>query len=182
VDQYVDVARVAGADADAADFGLEPTAEATSSVQAKLASSQPYVVCNAGAGWASKRWPPAHFGRLAEGLETRGLRPVFIGAKADSNVFDEVRATTSAGTTSLVGQTSIAELIALIAGAKAHVGGDTGSSHIAAALGVPAVGLYSTTSPSRTCPYGQIDRCLYDSDGLDRIPPERVLDEVLGAI
>ena len=52
-----------------------------------------------------------------------------------------------------------AEVALKLGRAAAHVGGDTGSTHIAAALDKPAVGLYSITRPQRSCPYGQIDRC-----------------------
>jgi ADP-heptose:LPS heptosyltransferase len=66
-------------------------------------------------------------------------------------------------------------LVALVALAKAHVGGDTGSSHLAAALGIPAIGLYAITRPKRSCPYGQIERCLYEPSGLAGISTASVL-------
>jgi len=62
--------------------------------------------------------------------------------------------------------------------AVAHVGGDTGSTHIAAALGIPAVGLYSITRPVRSCPYGQIERCLYEPRGLKYILPDQVFPQL----
>jgi ADP-heptose:LPS heptosyltransferase len=78
----------------------------------------------------------------------------------------------------LAGRTTIGDLIGLLSLSAVHVGGDTGSTHLAAALGVPAVGLYSMTSPKRSCPYGQISRCLYEPAGLDRIPVPAVLHQV----
>ena len=83
---------------------------------------------------------------------------------------------------SLVGKTSLGQLVGLIQLGAAHLGGDTGSSHIAAALGKPAVGLYSATRPERTCPYGQIARCHYDPTGLAAISPEAVATTLLEAI
>ncbi len=80
------------------------------------------------------------------------------------------------------GTTTVGELMALLSLAQAHLGGDTGSTHIAAALGVPCVGLYSITNPRRSCPYGQIENCLYDPGSLKNITPETVeerLEEVL---
>ena len=64
----------------------------------------------------------------------------------------------------------------------AHVGGDTGSTHLAAAMGVPAIGLYSLTSPKRSCPYGKFSRCLYEPRGLDQIRVEDVLCKVKEAL
>jgi heptosyltransferase-1 len=82
----------------------------------------------------------------------------------------------------LTGQTNIGELVSLIGLSAAHVGGDTGSTHIAAALGRPAVGLYSITRPARSCPYGQVERCQYDPQGLANIVPEQVHRAVMEAI
>jgi heptosyltransferase-1 len=45
---------------------------------------------------------------------------------------------------------SLAELAAVLAGASAAVGVDTGLTHLAAALGIPAVGIYGPTDPKAT--------------------------------
>lgn len=187
VDQYVDVARAAGAEAHVADFGLVPDPEATSSVQAKLKAAgvaERFVVINPGAAWVTKRWPAASFGAVADGLARAGVQTVLVGAKAptDLEVAQSVIDACDAKPANLCGETNINELIALIALSGAHLGGDTGSTHLAAALGVPAVGLYSITRPQRSCPYGQIDRCHYDPDSLANISPEAVLGTLREAL
>ena len=101
---------------------------------------------------------------------------------SDKEAAGEVIASCTSKPVEMLGQTSVRELIALISMANAHVGGDTGSTHIAAALGVPAVGLYSITRPQRSCPYGQIERCHYDPSGLAAIQPEQVLEAVRAAV
>jgi ADP-heptose:LPS heptosyltransferase len=132
---------------------------------------------NPGAAWASKRWPTEHYAKLIHALP---IKVVLIGSKGETGARD-ILAECKTTPLDLSGQTTIAELIALISLASAHVGGDTGSSHIAAALGVPAIGLYSATRPERSCPYGQISRCHYDRQGLSRIKPEDVFTTVLEA-
>jgi lipopolysaccharide heptosyltransferase I len=183
VDQYVDVARAAIAALGFAlvdgptDFGLVPTEEDVESTRA-LTGAERYVVMNAGAGWATKRWPSAYFAQVIAGLE---LPTMLIGGKAEADraaadeVFlecDKIRATRP---TDLLGKTSVRQLVALVAGCSAHLGGDTGSSHLAAALGRPAIGLYSITRPERSCPYGQRDRCHYATTGLADVLPDPVL-------
>ena len=91
-------------------------------------------------------------------------------------------ASTNQKPVNLVGQTSMEELVALLSLAKGHIGGDTGSSHLAAGLGIPAIGLYSITKPVRSCPYGQIDRCHYDARGLAHIQPKEVFGTLMEAI
>lgn len=179
VDQYVDVARAAGGKAEAADFGLAPRTEDVESVRA-LAPPRPFVVLNAGAGWATKRWPAASFAEVIDGLAERGVVSVLIGAKgaADREAADAVIRAAQNRPTDLLGRTSVPELIALLSLAEAHVGGDTGSTHLMAALGRPAIGLYSITRPRRSCPYGQVGRCHYDPAGLANISPEAVLNSL----
>ena len=49
---------------------------------------------------------------------------------------------------------SITELIALLRRARLFIGGDTGPLHLAAALGVPVVGIFGPTNPARNGPFG----------------------------
>jgi heptosyltransferase I len=187
VDQYVDVVRAAGAQCDLGEFNLAPKPEDLATVKVKirgLDGKGRLVILNAGAGWPTKRWPAEHFSTLANELSQQGFATALIGgaAAADKVVADHVLSGCTHGILNLVGQTSVKELVALISLSAAHVGGDTGSTHIAAALGRPAIGLYSITNPKRSCPYGQIDRCLYDPSGLAAIQPRQVLETVLEAV
>lgn len=188
-DQLVDVARAAGGVADRADFGLASSSEALKAVSLQLVESGvdgAFVAVNAGGAWASKRWPAASFAAVCDRLAEHGFPAVLIGSKDPAEVANSealIAACRVAKPVSMVGSTSIKELIALIELSSAHLGGDTGSTHIAAALGKPAVGLYSVTKPERTGPYGQIARVARDPRGLAFIPPEaaaKVLLEALG--
>jgi len=85
--------------------------------------------------------------------------------------------------------TSLAELVALIAGAALQLGNDTGPRHIAVALGVPAVVLIGPTDPRHTahqlerqrvlredvaCSPCGLKTCPIDQRCMTRISPERV--------
>lgn len=189
VEQVADVARVAvGTDDSAIDFALRPQSADCVALRQRLADvgadPERFVVMNAGAGWATKRWPAASFAFVAREVAERGWSPVFVGGRAasDQAAFEEVRRAGADAALSLVGQTTVRELVALISMAGAHLGGDTGSSHITAAVGRPAIGLYSITNPIRSCPYGQLHRCHYDPVALDRIAPEDVLKTLFEAL
>ncbi|MBS1713815.1 MAG: glycosyltransferase family 9 protein [Armatimonadetes bacterium] len=177
VDQYVDVARAAGFDADRAVFSLEPKEEDVTTVKGRLEErgmdGRAFVLVNAGAAWATKRWDPEKFAALSDGLASTGVAVVFCGAKADASTVAEVRRFGAAGSLDMTGATNVRELVALVSLAAVHVGGDTGTTHIAAALGRPAVGLYTLTRPERSCPYGQIDGCY---------GPDATVKQVLAAV
>jgi len=183
VDQYVDVARFLGAEAHRAEFSLVPREEDVLAVRRKLKERSVVgriMVVNAGAGWATKRWPPAHFARVIDAVEALGVRAVLVGGPgaADRAAADEVKQACTSSPADLLGHTNVRELVALIRLASVHLGGDTGSTHIAAALDVPAVGLYSITNPRRSCPYGQVERCHYEPSGLANIQPDSVFDTI----
>ena len=114
-------------------------------------------------------------------LGEKGIQTVLIGGKAkgDIDAAQAVISNCTQPTINLLGKTNIKQLISLISLSNAHIGGDTGSTHIAAALGTPAVGLYSITKPIRSCPYGQIDKCHYSPISLAEIQPTDVYTTVL---
>jgi len=159
VDQYVDVAREVGGKMDRAEFMLTPKPEDIESIREKLAKSdvaKPFVAINAGAGWASKRWVPAYFAEVIDTLADRGYASVLIGGKASGDVFaaQEVISACKSVPAALLGNTTVRELVALVDLCAAHLGGDTGSTHLAAALGTPAIGIYSITKPFSMCCWG----------------------------
>jgi ADP-heptose:LPS heptosyltransferase len=53
--------------------------------------------------------------------------------------------------------TRIADLVALARGAALMVSGDTGPTHVAAAVGTPIVGIYGPTRPARNGPFSPDD-------------------------
>ncbi len=187
VDQYVDVAREVGGQMSYAEFDLQPKPEDVAAMRQLLCEKGVegrFVAINAGAGWPTKRWVPSSFGLVIDLLAEGGLTGVLIGGKGaeDLSVASEVASHCKTAPPILAGHTSVRELVALISLCSAHLGGDTGSAHIAAALSKPAVGLYSITKPQRSCPYGQIERCLYDPAGLDRIGPVDVYQRLAEAL
>jgi lipopolysaccharide heptosyltransferase I len=117
------------------------------------AAGGPYVLLNPGAAWPNKRWPAPRLGALAIGLrERRNLKSVVLWGPGEFDLAEDVVAT-AAGAAIITPETSVADLIALARGASAMVSGDTGPTHIAAAVGTPIVGIYGPTRPERNGPW-----------------------------
>jgi heptosyltransferase-2 len=53
---------------------------------------------------------------------------------------------------SLIGQTSMRDLAALFSACSVFIGNDSGSMHVAAAAGLPVVGIFGSTDPEGTAP------------------------------
>jgi heptosyltransferase I len=116
-----------------------------------------YALLNPGAAWPNKRWSPARFGAVAASLRERhGLMSVVLWGPGEEPLARDVAA--SAGGAAVVSpKTSIADVVALVRGAAVMVSGDTGPTHIAAAVGTPLVGLYGPTRAQRNGPWAPAD-------------------------
>lgn len=125
--------------------------------------AQRYVVMAPGAEFGpAKRWPAAHFAALAAQLDVPVL---LLGAGKEAALCDAIasqaNAVRSGACTSLAGKTTLADALALIAGARQMVSNDSGLMHVAAALGVPQVALFGSSSPEHTPPLNPLAQVLW---------------------
>jgi ADP-heptose:LPS heptosyltransferase len=111
-----------------------------------------YVCIHAGARMASRRWPAARFGQVADGLAARGWRVVLTGGPQERAIADEVLSHMAAPALDLTGRTTLGALALLISRAGLLVSNDTGVSHLAAASGTPSVVVSSGADPKRWAP------------------------------
>jgi len=116
-----------------------------------------YAILNPGAAWPNKRWPPSRLAALAIALrQQHGLRSVVIWGPGEQALADQTVAE-SRGAAIVSPPTTISDLVALARGARLMVSGDTGPTHIAAAVGTPIVGIYGPTRPERNGPWSDDD-------------------------
>jgi heptosyltransferase II len=104
---------------------------------------------------SSKLWPAAHVAGLARELACDGTTSVLLGPAACADVERDVAG--AVRVPSLVGRDSAALLPALLTEIDVLVGGDTGVTHLAAALGTPVVALFGPTDPRLTAPRGRVE-------------------------
>lgn len=107
------------------------------------------VVVHPGAGAGGRRWPPARFAEVAAAMSREGRRVVITGSAPERALAARVAALAGLPEGAvLAGRTGLAELAALVAGARLVISGDTGVAHLATALGVPSVVLCGPVSPA----------------------------------
>ncbi len=101
----------------------------------------------------AKRWPSAHFADLAQSLD---LPVVLLGSGKEQALCDEIASAANAkrpgACLNLAGKTSLELAFFVISAAKAMVSNDSGLMHVAAALGVPQVAIFGSSSPVHTPP------------------------------
>jgi heptosyltransferase-2 len=129
-------------------------------------AGRPLVVFAPGAEFGpAKRWPPRHFGALAQAILAQhgDAQIALLGSPKDRGTCDEVVAHAGAAAfavLNLAGQTQLDEAIALIARAAAVVANDSGLLHIASSLNRPVVALYGPTDPEYAPPFSDMARAL----------------------
>ena len=113
-----------------------------------------YVVVVPGAAFGpAKSWPAERYTALCRQL-ARETRVVLAGSAGDRAVCEEI-ARSVRDVRTLAGETPLGEFFALIEGARGLVANDSGAPHVAAALDVPVVVLFGSTSPAWTAPIGR---------------------------
>ena len=103
----------------------------------------------------AKRWLPERFGGLADRLIGALNADVLIFGSATERPLAEKIAGTMKHTPAIAaGETSLRQLLALMARCRLMVVNDSGPMHLAAALGVPLVAIFGSTDERATGPLG----------------------------
>jgi len=111
-----------------------------------------FACLHAGARDPKRRWPIDNFVQVAEALVARGLRVVLTGTSDEADQAAVLRSRLGDSCLDLTGKTSLGGLGALLKKARLLVANDTGISHLAAALQVPSIVIFSASDPRRWAP------------------------------
>ncbi|RPH95745.1 glycosyltransferase family 9 protein [candidate division KSB1 bacterium] len=115
----------------------------------------PFVVLQPGASCASRMWPKERFAELAARLAQRGVRSVVVGSVAEKHLAENIATLSNGSAVSLAGQTDVGDLAAILKTALKLISNDTGTIHITAAVGTPAIGIYLGPAAAKdTAPFG----------------------------
>jgi heptosyltransferase II len=102
---------------------------------------------------AAKCWPAERFASLADRLISEcGADVILFGTPSEKEVAARIRSAMKCNPISLVGQTSTRDLAALFSACSIFIGNDSGAMHVAAAAGLPVIGIFGPTDPEGTAP------------------------------
>jgi heptosyltransferase II len=110
-------------------------------------------ICPGAAFGPAKRWWPERFALLADRLMALGgLRVAFFGSPEEVPLAQLISSLMTHEAVSLTGRDALASFIALAARCAVMITNDSGSMHIATAVGTPVVAVFGPTDPRRTAP------------------------------
>jgi ADP-heptose:LPS heptosyltransferase len=111
------------------------------------------VIVHPGASAQARRWPVGRFATVARALAAAGHSVVITGSATErARCLAVARSADLAEECVLAGQLDLAELAALVAGARLLISGDTGIAHLGSAYATPSVILFGPTTPERWGP------------------------------
>jgi len=107
----------------------------------------------------AKRWPAAHYAKVAETKISEGWQVWIFGSASDrpggDSICEQLPENLREFTVNLAGSTTLAQAIDLLSCTSAVVSNDSGLMHVAAALNRPLVAVYGSTSPQFTPPLAE---------------------------
>lgn len=117
-----------------------------------LDARRPAVALLPGAEFGpSKQWPLAHYAAAARSLLAQGHAIWVLGSPKDAEA-GRLIAEQAPGAIDLCGRTRLEDAVDLLAAASGCISNDSGLMHVAAALDLPLVALFGSTSPEHTPP------------------------------
>jgi len=135
------------------------SAEDDARASALLPVGRPVIVLAPTANWAPKVWPPERFVSLFRTLTASlipGAAPAVIAGPGETEAAmaePVLRALPDA--IDLVGRLTLPEIAAFLARSTLFIGNDSGLMHLAAASGVPTIGLFGPTDAAEYGPSGR---------------------------
>ncbi|MDJ0626258.1 MAG: glycosyltransferase family 9 protein [Candidatus Caenarcaniphilales bacterium] len=118
-----------------------------------LGPQKKFIILAPETRWKSKNWPFENWISLIEILtEDNKNKVILLGSNAEFIHFPKLK--NNNNLINLMGRTSIEDLMGILPLASLLIGGDSGILHLASAYGIKTLGLFGSTSPKRTGPWG----------------------------
>jgi len=113
-------------------------------------------VCAGAEYGPAKRWPLERFAEVVNQVSAQHAQFHWqlFGAPGEKEMGEKLSAMLQAPHENLVGKTRLTELIAKLRQCQLLLTNDTGTMHLAAALGIPTVSIFGSTCPIETGPLG----------------------------
>ncbi|MDQ3290497.1 MAG: glycosyltransferase family 9 protein, partial [Bacteroidota bacterium] len=124
--------------------------------QAYLQADKPQIILHPKSKGSAREWGLAHFAQLARQLHAQGWQVIITGSKPEQELLQEWLRENQAYITDFTGKLDLTEFISLIKACTGLVGASTGPLHLAASLGVQALGLYPPIKPMHPGRWGPL--------------------------
>jgi len=184
------VLRIDKAAGDAAEASLVKFGLRTGAMRCAMAPGAAYG--------SAKCWLPERYAAVADRLiSEHDADVIFFGGAGEEEIGEKIQSAMRGRAISLVGKTRVSELAPLLSRCSVFLGNDSGAMHVAAAVGLPVVGIFGPTEPEGTSPVTPqftlirepvscspcfLRKCPIDHRCMTRIEADRVFRAVSGCL
>jgi heptosyltransferase-2 len=158
------------------------TAASVSSAATNAAPSGrpvPRLALHPGSGSDRKNWPENRWAELLQKIvDLTSLNLLLIGGEAEGERLQRLTAALPPARTRVAQSLPLAELARLLARCQGFVGHDSGISHLAAALDLPAVLLWGTSAEAIWRPPSKNVTILREPGGLENLTADAVFERI----
>ena len=118
-------------------------------------TKKPVIALQPGANKAVRQWPTDYFARLVHILRRRwNAEFVVLGTAPERSLGEDIARAAKLPLHNFMGATTIPQLAAVVARCAVVISNDTGTMHLAAALGIPTAAIFLATAlPRETAAY-----------------------------
>ncbi len=120
----------------------------------------------------AKRWPTENYALVAKQLVQQGKQVLLLGSSKDYASALEIEQKSESELINLCGKTSLLDAVDLLSCANLAISNDSGLMHIAAAVGIPQIAIYRSSTPEFTPPLNDkalILQAEFNNPVIDRI-------------
>ncbi|SET20913.1 glycosyltransferase family 9 protein [Thalassotalea agarivorans] len=136
-------------------WSVKPDAQSSLWANNIVTSNRPIALICASASKDERNWHTEHYAAVADHIHNQGYKVILVGGNTqrEQALSENIIAKSTTKPASLVGKTSLPQLLAIIDRARFIVAPDTGPVHMAVMVNTPVIGLYAHSNPDRTGPY-----------------------------
>ncbi len=121
----------------------------------QIDKERPLIAIHPGSPIPIKRWMPERYAELADWLIARKRAQIlFVGVEDEIPIITDIQGLMRAETNNVAGKTNLTQLASILQTCSVFIGNDSGPMHLAAAVGIPTIGLYGPGDPTRFGPVG----------------------------
>ena len=121
----------------------------------KIDKQYPLLAIHPGSPIPLKRWLPERYAELADWLiSEKETQVLFVGVQDEVPIITEIQRLMQERTINIAGETTLTQLASILHTCNVFIGNDSGPMHLAAAVGIPTIGLYGPGDPTRFAPIG----------------------------
>lgn len=140
--------------------------------QSGLCPEEPLIAIHPGSGSPSKCWPAKYYAEIIRTLIEDGFGVLVLEGPADKQVVEALNRNLGSLTLPRLINAPLPAVVGVLAHCRAFLGNDSGMTHLAAAVGCPAVGIFGPTDPALWAPRGKHVISLRGTAGCRCLTPE----------